>query len=317
MASGHPKRWIHRNNAWYYQVPKADRHLWDGKTWFRLGKTDAEAYQTWFSRKQGAGPLRTMSQILDAYMADEVSQKAESTQKAYGYYVAALRASFGAMRPQDVRPIHAYQYLDGRPRVAGNREISVLTKALTYAVKKGVVERNLLKGQVEKNPEPSRKRLPEAAEIESFLHKANPTLRYYVALKRITGLRRGQLLKLTWEDWDGESLKAPGTKGGRDVVYHGEALEEVMGTIPRSGGNVFVRQDGEPYTPSGFSSIFKRQMVKFIQRGGEKFNEHDIRAHVASNADTLDHAQALLGHQDSRTTDRVYRRGAVRVKVIS
>ncbi|MGB1226240.1 MAG: hypothetical protein ACPHCN_19150, partial [Mycobacterium sp.] len=72
-----------------------------------------------------------------------------------------------------------------------------------------------------------------------------------------------------------------------------------------------------PYTPSGFSSIFKRQMVKFIQRGGEKFNEHDIRAHVASNADTLDHAQALLGHQDSRTTDRVYRRGAVRVKVIS
>lgn len=90
-----------------------------------------------------------------------------------------------------------------------------------------------------------------------------------------------------------------------------------MASIPRSGPNVFVRRDGKPYTPSGFSSIFKRQMAKFIQAGGERFNEHDIRAFVASKAETLEHAQALLGHQDAKTTNRVYRRGAVRVKVIA
>jgi integrase len=42
----------------------------------------------------------------------------------------------------------------------------------------------------------------------------------------------------------------------------------------------------------------------------EPFTEHDLRAKVASDADTLEHARALLAHADSRTTDRIYRRKA-------
>jgi integrase len=43
--------------------------------------------------------------------------------------------------------------------------------------------------------------------------------------------------------------------------------------------------------------------------GGIKFNEHDIRKTVANEADNLEHAQRLLGHQDAKTTSSTYRIG--------
>ncbi|ANI21649.1 hypothetical protein AB870_25780 [Pandoraea faecigallinarum] len=45
----------------------------------------------------------------------------------------------------------------------------------------------------------------------------------------------------------------------------------------------------------------------------ERFSEHDLRAKAASDAETLEHAQALLSHTDSRTKRRVYRRKAGKV----
>ena len=198
--------------------------------------------------------------------------------------------------------------------------MSILSKSLTFAVRQGILERNLLRGQVERNKERARSRVPSPQELESFLAGASDTLRHYVALKRITGLRRGQLLKLKWSDWDGQTLRVRGSKGGRDVEYAGDALVAVVEGLPSLRGadrHLFQTRAGTNYTPAGFSSIFKRQMGKYLRLAGAvKFNEHDIRAFVATQAETLEHAQALLGHQDSRTTNRVYRRGAVKVKVL-
>jgi integrase len=46
----------------------------------------------------------------------------------------------------------------------------------------------------------------------------------------------------------------------------------------------------------------------------ERFTEHDLRAKVASDADSLERARALLQHADARTTDRIYRRKPERIK---
>ena len=50
-------------------------------------------------------------------------------------------------------------------------------------------------------------------------------------------------------------------------------------------------------------------MKRYIKSGGDKFNEHDIRKTVANEASNLEHAQKLLGHQDSQTTATTYRIG--------
>lgn len=308
-----------KHGAYYLQVPVRIRDRFDGKKWFRLGKTEAEAYRSYFERMgTEVSPINNMEQLFDAWFAQYVMvELAESTQESYRHYLKPLRRAFGHMRPSSVSPVHAYQYLDSRPRVSGNREVSVLSKCLTFAVRKGLLDRNVLRGQVERNSERPRQRLPSAAEIESFLEGANPTLRHYVALKRLTGLRGHQIRALLWTDWDGKNLIAPPAKGGKNVEYHGKALEAVMADIPRKGPYVFSTRTGTRYTRSGLGSIFKRQMAKYAKKGGERFNDHDIRAYTASNAETLEHAQALMGHQDSRTTNRIYRRGAVRVTVLN
>lgn len=48
----------------------------------------------------------------------------------------------------------------------------------------------------------------------------------------------------------------------------------------------------------------------------EYFTEQDLRAKVASDADSLQHASDLLAHADLRTTDRIYRRKAILVKAM-
>lgn len=40
----------------------------------------------------------------------------------------------------------------------------------------------------------------------------------------------------------------------------------------------------------------------------ERFTEHDLRGKVGSDAESLERARQLLGHADSKITERVYRR---------
>ena len=58
-------------------------------------------------------------------------------------------------------------------------------------------------------------------------------------------------------------------------------------------------------------------MAKHVAKGWPRFTEHDLRAKVASDSETLHLAQARLGHQDPNTTSRVYRRGPQMVTVLS
>ena len=61
--------------------------------------------------------------------------------------------------------------------------------------------------------------------------------------------------------------------------------------------------------------MWKRFMerVKSETKVTDHFTEHDLRAKVASDAESLERARALLAHSDSRTTNKIYRRKAERV----
>lgn len=321
-----PKRWRFRHGAYSYQVPKRDRHLWDGKSEFRLGKTEAEAWRTWYSRLalDVASDIQTMNQLFDHWLLTHVDVKlTPDTQKFYRECLKKLRLAFGEMRPADIEPIHAYAYMNKRgAKVMANREVSALKAALTHGVSIGVLRRNELIGQVRRQTEEPRDRLPTNEELAAFLEIA-PKLRGYVALKRITGLRKAQLLTLDVgrQYKDGVLTvkgKDRGGKKGRDTRYHGETLEAVIEWILYQRHGVVAIATGRlfQWSTSGFNSAWQRAMAKYEAAGGERFNEHDIRAVAATDADSLEQAQQLLMHQDPKTTARVYRRGAVNVEAL-
>ena len=77
---------------------------------------------------------------------------------------------------------------------------------------------------------------------------------------------------------------------------------------------------GEPRVISGRSVLVARLLTALVQARGteetqvtEHFTEHDLRAKCASDAESLEHARAMLAHADARTTEAIYRRRPERV----
>ena len=81
----------------------------------------------------------------------------------------------------------------------------------------------------------------------------------------------------------------------------------------KMGKSYMIEKTGNP---SGFKSLWQRffKRVMAETKVKEHFTEHDLRAKVASDADSLEHAKDLLSHSDSGITAKIYRRKATIVK---
>lgn len=327
-----PKGWAFIHGAYYYRVPKAQRHHWDDKTKFRLGKTLSEAWRTWFLRlgDDGNDDVVTMDDLFTEWYREYVMlELAEGTQANVVHYLKPLRRAFGHMLPAEIRPVHAYQYRAKRQKTSpssANAEVSYLSSALGYGVTKGYVEMNPLKGQISRTGKAKAKprdRVPSLDELAHFV-RVNPEWRGYIALKRMTGLRKSQLIGLDLSKHYKDGVLHPiRLKGGRDTQYTGEDLAPMIeailyerhGTDALPKGHLFTNSKGKPWTLSAFNSAWRRARTKYMADGGEHFVEHDIRRTAANLADSLEEAQLLLGHTSSRVTQKVYRIGPERVRV--
>ena len=315
-----PPRWRQHHGAIYYQVPQDQRAVWDGKTMFRLGKTEAEAWAHWYARTEvGDDVPRTMSAAFDRYAVEVLPKKASRTQESYRSAIALLKPVFGLMPPSALKPRHVYAYMDRRPPIAANREKATLSAVMTECVRWGAVDRNLVR-EVKRNREEPRSRYVDDAELGHFLSHCSPFLKAYVRLKMLTGLRQGQLLSLEMRDWNGSQLSAPAAKGGKPVRYGGEGLAEAVDALVSLQTvevctHIVADRRGTPYTDGGFRAIWRRAMNKYIADGGNRFRENDLRAKVAS--DDPQFATDRLGHRSPSTTRRHYQRKPIEVDVLN
>ncbi len=135
-------------------------------------------------------------------------------------------------------------------------------------------------------------------------------LRNYVDFKYLTGLRKGDILKLRLDALTEEGIAVTQAKtGGRLIFLWDEELRAVVDRIramrrPIRGLHLFCTRSGQPYTASGLDSIWQRAMQAAIASGTlkERFTEHDIRAKTAT--DDPVQAQQRLGHKNRSMTDR-------------
>jgi len=324
-----PERWRWRFGALYYRVPPGQEHLWDGKTEFRLGKTEREAYRVWQERLREPGQLRTVHQIIDRYLAEVIPGKAPKTQESNRIAIDRLRPVFGGMSPGGIKPSHVYRYFDlvrnKHGHTSAKRDIETLRHMLTKAVEWGATDRNPLIGQLRLPNPPPRQYLPTAADIAAALEHAPPLLNQYLRFKLMTGLRRGDILRLTVADIHADGLHVMPSKTQNSTAvqlvfewspeFRQLVTEIVAG---RTQGPLFATRDGAAYIrPDGsanaFDSLWQRFMAKLVGLGVQRFQERDLRAVVASDSPTLQDAADRLGHADTRITARVYRRKPRRI----
>ena len=269
--------------------------------------------------------MRTLGDAMDAYrVSKRFTRLAASTRRDYERSIERLRRAFGPVPPGAWQPAMGYAYLESQPgAVQANRDLSVLSNVMQTCVRAGIVPRNLV-AEVERNREPPRERYVTDDELAAFLTRCNPKLKAWVGLKMLTGLRQGQMRALEVSDWRDGSLWGPKAKGGRTLVFSGPGLEEAVAEVLRTHHGVtsrstylFCTRAGTPYSADGFRAIWQRAMRKHVENGGVRFTEHDLRAKVASDSESLHVAQARMGHQTPATTSRVYRRGPQVVAVLS
>lgn len=326
---GLPRRWQYRHGAYYYQVPPGLEKLWDGKKVFRLGRSLPEAFKEYAKRIEAGERAKTIADILDRYALEVIPTKAAKTQKDNIMQCARLRKVFGEMFVHSIEPHHIYQYYDKREaKVAAKREIALLSHVYTKAVQWGAIKRHPFKGQVRLPGERPRERYIEDWEIIEALSlqaerrgSAVPAIQAFISLVLITGLRKGDTLRIRESDIKEDGLYVKiGKTGKRVILTWNEDLRDTIDTAKRLrpvhiSPYLFCTRRGECYvngndeTP-GWNSMWQRFMDKLLAetRLKESFTMHDLRAKAGSDQPDDEQARKLLTHESVALTRKHYRR---------
>ena len=248
---------------------------------------------------------------LGEWLRDYVSMNTtDRTQESYSYIVEGhLIPSLGKvvladLQPQDVQRYYAEKLnkgrTDGKGGLSGRSVVyhhRILSKALDYAVKMGVVVRNVANLVEPPRVKKVTMNTLSTEEVTRFLEAAKET-DYYVFFATLlyTGLRRGELLALRWRNLDltkgnltvvetayklgnGDYIiKEPKTAHSRRSVTLSTSLIELLrayridqellriqlGVSLNADDFVFIRPDGSPINPSAVTLAFRRD----YQKGG-------------------------------------------------
>lgn len=287
-------------------------------------------------------PLSTwMEQWLELYCID----LAETSRNGYKLAIQnQLNPYLGDIPLKLLRNTHIQQWIntlmkDGyAPKTIKNVYLN-LRAAMNKAVELQMLPSNPCVGtKLPKIPkyEPN---IYEWDEINKLLECAKGTDMYFPLLLEVsTGLRRGELLAVTWDDIDFETgnmhihrnrvvanhkifVKAPKSAAGVRDITLGEQLLEVLRSeyqryqadkqefgINFCDSRLLVRQkDGMPYHPQSWTKKWKR----FQKTTGLNMNRfHDLRhsntTALIENGVDLKTIQQRLGHSDISTTMNIY-----------
>lgn len=293
----------------YYHVATIEKK----QTWVFLSRDISQALTTWAQREGHDKSGDTVAQAVNRFTAEVIPAKAAATQRDYFRYSAKIKRVFGDNRLCDIQTKDVARYLDERTaKIEANREISFLSSVYTKAIRWGWCSINPCRG-VARNHEAKRRRYLEDPEIETLRAQAGETVRAILDLALLTGMRKKDLLKLHLNDLRADGIFVQQSKTGkrqifewtialREVVDRAKALRRRVGTV-----YLFATREGQPYTASGFDSMWRRVVKK---TGLDDVRFHDLRAKAGSDASN---ASELLGHDDPRTTAR-YRRAPTKVR---
>jgi integrase len=294
-----------------------------------LGQDIGEAINEYKRLKGSDGRLRTLHDVIDKYRLEVLPLKrSATTRENEARSLTKLDAVFGHFLPDNLTAPMCYKYMDerknkeGKPApVSGRHEIALLGHVLSKSIRWGAGVANVVRtlDRVEKN---TRTRYVTDEEFAACRALANPRMRVAMDLARSIGQRRGDLLKLKHEDCtDAGIVIRQGKTGAGVIVQWTPTLRRIIRTakaLPPDIPRAFVlrTRSGGPYTGFGFSAIWQRLMARFVGRGGVRFTFHDLRAKAASDMETVEGAQALLGHSSVETTKRVYKRNLTKARPV-
>jgi len=260
------------------------------------------------------GERVTLAETIDRYLAECLLDHAESDRATIRQRLVWWRSVFGERTLNSLTPavLDEGRGLLKQRGIASStqkRYLRQLGTVLSAAVKWRLIESNPMREIKMPKDNPGRVRFLDRDALPRFLDACRDSdcQGFYAAvlLSLSTGMRRGEMLKLTWDRVDLERghviLDHPTTKGKvtRGVPLTGEALEVLRehARVRRVDSNlIFPSQDGQ----KGFD--FRRAFAAALKTSGvTNFRGHDLRHTAASymvmSGASLATVGTLLGHK--------------------
>lgn len=323
-----PKRWQYKHGAYYYLPRPSERDQFDGKSWYRLGKTYSEALRK-FASIMDLQVTEKLSSLIDRYSTEILPKRGISTQNGYKVALRRLREGLGHNPAGGITPKAMYRYMDALAKAKGmqvaNTDLKVLNQVMNAAVRWGALERNPLKGTVKyygkrDGVTKARDRYVEDWELAAWQAVASRQQRAFAAIVMLTGIRKGDCLRIMEAHITDDTLTVHVSKNQRPVVFEmtpalRAAIQEARACKPTPSLYLLPNRRGASYVqPSGvtptWDKSWRRSMARAIEETDleEPFTRHDLRAKVGSDAEDERRAQELLDHSSPSTTREHYRR---------
>lgn len=265
-------------------------------------------------------------EILDKWQEEHDKEVGYKCAESYVAPCRRLRQEFGEtpiedITPQDIRNLFDKLEKQGFAKRSVRLHKSALSLVFNYAIYNKIIDHSPVPMvKVSRNLRVTERTAPEEEQIRLILDNPNTPFALFAIMAYYTGLRRGELLALTYEDinrkqlsirvnkavtYQGETpiVKAPKTEaGGRTVHFPAPLLDY----IPKNGsGIIFAGKDGL-LRHSEFRTAWKH----YADAIGISFTPHQIRHNYATllveNDVPVLAAASQLGHSDVRTTMGVY-----------
>ena len=266
------------------------------------------------------GPGITLEQAIDRYLASKARKrtieadrrqldllKAEFGRETLLAEITASRISeYKAKRLTAVRKIGQGEVAVERRLTAAaiNRPLALLRHLLRLAHEEWEMIKSVPRIRLEKEPQGRLRWLTQeeiARLIEACAKSKNKELRAAVIIALNTGLRRGELIGLTWErvDLSRGVLQLELTKSGRrrEVPMNDDSYRALVGLAPKATGRVFKTR----YVQTAYNNAIAAAKLDDV-------NFHTLRHTFASwsvmRGVTLKELQELLGHASLAMTMR-------------
>lgn len=222
--------------------------------------------------------------------SDDYANLADSTKEQWDPWLDRISSHFGELRiacfdqSEHIKPVirEWRRNWANKPRTA-DYGMQVLSRVLSNAIDHGKIAVNPCKGIKGLYNGDRSAIIWSDAEIARLKAKCPAEVAHAVDLAAFTGLRRGDLLRVSWSHVDDASIVMTTSKSKhrREVFIPLYAdLRRALAAIPKRATTILTNSHGRPWTKNGFETAFQR--AKRAAGIGGELHFNDLRGTAAT-----------------------------------
>lgn len=249
--------------------------------------------------------VKTIDLLIDAFEASlAFAALAEKTKEGHRFAFKEIRKEWPRLplKLTQQRGMKAmirkwHHTFSANPRKADQMLFS-LSRVFTFGIDEEIIEKNPCSGVTRLYTGSRREAIWTPALISQFRAGAKAPLRLAFELAIYTGQRQGDLLSLTWQQYDGTHIQFEQGKTKKRVrIKVHSTLKAMLDALPRPAIRILTNSRGRPWTNDGFKTSWGKECAR-LKIEGVTF--HDLRGTFITErrreGSTAEQIASISGH---------------------